>query len=129
MTAMSNFDVKPFLARRGALLERMGRGIAVLPTAPERVRNRDSDYLYRYDSYFYYLTGFTEPEAVLVLIAGDNPRTLLFCREKHPERELWDGFRHGPEAARAIYCFDEAHPIGALDEMLPKLMANQPLLH
>ena len=122
-------DIAPFRARRERLLAAMGAGLAIVPTAPERLRNRDSDYLYRFDSYFYYLTAFPEPEAVLVLIAGAETRSILFCREKHPERELWDGYRHGPGAAREKFGFDEAHSIAALDEMLPKLMADQPSLH
>ena len=121
-------DVTPFRARRAALLDRMGAGIAIIPTAPERLRNRDSDYLYRFDSYFYYLAGFPEPEAVLVMVAGPEPRSILFCREKHPERELWEGFRYGPEGARKTFGFDDAQPFAALDEALPKLMANQPAL-
>ena len=121
-------DVTPFRARRAALLDRMGAGIAIIPTAPERIRNRDSDYLYRFDSYFYYLAGFPEPEAVLVMIAGPESRSILFCREKHPERELWEGFRFGPEGARKAFGFDDAQPFAALDEVLPKLMANQPAL-
>ncbi len=119
----------PFGARRAALLARMGAGVALVPTAPERLRNRDSDYLYRFDSYFYYLTGFPEPEAVVALVAGPAPKAILFCREKQPERELWDGFRYGPEAARAAFGFDEAHPIAKLDELAPKLLADQPVLH
>ena len=63
-------DLARCAARRSDLARRMETGIAIIPTAPERIRNRDSDYLYRFDSYFYYLTGFTEPEAVLVVIAG-----------------------------------------------------------
>lgn len=122
-------DPQPYIDRRARLMRSMGQGIAVIPTAPERLRNRDSDYLYRYDSYFYYLAGFPEPEAVLVVIAGDTPRSLLFCRDKHPERELWDGFRYGPDAAAEHFAFDEAHSIDKLDEMLPQLMANQPVLH
>jgi Xaa-Pro aminopeptidase len=121
-------DVTPFRARRAALLDRMGAGIAIIPTAPERIRNRDSDYLYRFDSYFYYLAGFPEPEAVLVMIAGPESRSILFCREKHPERELWEGFRYGPDGARKAFGFDDAQPFAALDEALPKLMANQPAL-
>jgi Xaa-Pro aminopeptidase len=122
-------DVAPYRARRAAVIERMETGVAILPTAPERLRNRDSDYLYRFDSYFYYLTGFPEPEAVVVLVAGDEPRSILFCRERHAERELWEGFRYGPEAAREAFGFDVAHPIGKLDEELPRLIANQPKLH
>jgi Xaa-Pro aminopeptidase len=107
----------------------MQGGIAVLPTAPERVRNRDTHYPYRYDSHFYYLSGFPEPEAVLVIVAGAQPRSLLFCREKNEERETWDGFRFGPEAAQERFGFDEAHPIAALDAKLTELLADQPALY
>src|SRR5471030_1560261 len=105
-----NLPVDPavFAARRAELARRMGRGVAIIPTAPERMRNRDSDYLYRFDSYFYYLTGFAEPEAVLVVVAGDKPRSILFCRDKDAEREVWEGFRYGPEAARERFGLDEA---------------------
>ncbi len=122
-------DITPFQARRTRLLQTMqaaGGGVAIIATAPERVRNRDAHYSYRFDSYFYYLTGFREPEAVLVLVAGDTPRSLLFCRSKDIEREIWDGYRHGPEAARETFGFDEAHPISELDEQLTTLFANQP---
>ena len=112
--------------RRAELARRMGRGVAIIPTAPEHLRNRDSDYLYRYDSYFYYLTGFPEPEALLVQIAGPTPRAILFCREKHAERELWEGFRYGPEAAQERFGVDEAHSFAELDALLPKLLADQP---
>jgi len=108
------------------LAEAIGGGVAVVPTAPERVRNRDSHYPYRFDSHFYYLTGFTEPEAVLVLVSH---KSILFCRERNPEREIWDGFRHGPEAARERFGFDEAHPIGNLDQEMARLLENQPALY
>jgi Xaa-Pro aminopeptidase len=124
-------DLDPSLhgARRAQLARTMQRGVAVLPTAPERARNRDTHYPYRYDSHFYYLTGFPEPEAVLVLVAGDSPRSLLFCREKDEERETWDGFRFGPAGARERFGFDEAHPIEALDAKLADLLADQPALY
>ena len=121
-------DLNVFARRRAALLAQMKSGIAIVPTAPERVRNRDSQYPYRYDSYFYYLCGFQEPEAVLVLIAGAQPQSLLFCREKNLEREIWDGFRYGPDAAREAFGIDAAYPVAALDEKLPLLIANQPAL-
>ena len=107
-----------------------GGGLALVPTAPEVPRNRDSLYPYRHDSYFYYLSGFPEPEAVIALVAGaDGDRQLLFCRDKNAEREIWDGFRYGPDAAREIFGFDEAHPIAELDAMLPDLAADQPALY
>lgn len=120
--------MQEFSRRRQQLMQSMQAGIAVIPTAPEVTRNRDSHYPYRFDSYFYYLTGFKEPEAVLVLIAGASPKTILFCRDKDLDREIWDGFRYGPEAAKTEFDFDEAYSITQLDEQLPKLMANQPEL-
>jgi Xaa-Pro aminopeptidase len=120
-------------ARRARLAAQMLPGaVAVLPTAPEVPRNGDSDYPYRHDSYFYYLTGFTEPESVLVLVAaqGERPaRSILFCREKNLEREIWDGYRYGPEAARAALKVDEAWPVSELDTRLPELLADAPALY
>lgn len=125
--------VASYIERRARLAARMQPGsVAVLATAPEVLRNGDSDYPYRHDSYFYYLTGFTEPESALVLVAphGDAPaRAILFCREKNPEREIWDGYRYGPEAARIAFGFDEAFPIGELDAQMGKLLANVPALY
>ena len=121
-------DVNLYRSRRQRLAEQMGRGVAVLSTAPERVRNRDAHYQYRFDSYFHYLSGFSEPEAVLVVVAGNDVKSLLFCRDKHEEREIWDGFRYGPQAAREAFAFDEAYSISTLDEALPKLLADQPAM-
>ncbi len=107
----------------------MQHGIAVIPTAPEQTRNRDAHYPYRYDSYFYYLTGFAEPEAVVVQIAGASAKSVLFCRARDTEREIWDGFRYGPQQACAQFGFDECHVIGELDTLLPQLLANQSELY
>ena len=107
----------------------MEGAVAIIPTAPERVRSRDSHYPYRFDSYFYYLTGFREPEAVLVIAAGEKARSILFCRERNPEREIWDGFRHGPEGARVAFGLDEAHPIADLDKMVPELLADRAAIY
>ncbi len=122
-----------YRARRDAVLQTMrtraGGGLALVPTAPEVPRNRDSLYAYRHDSYFYYLSGFPEPEAVIALVAGpEGDRHLLFCRERNEEREIWDGFRYGPEAAREIFGFDEAHPIAKMREKLPDLAGDRPAL-
>jgi Xaa-Pro aminopeptidase len=127
---MNLSDITEFKNRRLALMQSMQAGIAIIPTSPEAIRNRDSHYPYRFDSYFYYLTGFKEPESLLVLIAGDvkkgqSPKSILFCRDKDMEREIWDGFRFGPAAAVTEFGFDEAYSIAQLDEILPKLLANQ----
>ena len=123
---MTNLEL--YRGRRLRLAQQMQRGVAVIATATERLRNRDAHYPYRFDSYFFYLTGFPEPEAVCVLIADDPPRSLLFCRDQDLEREIWDGFRHGPEGAKQTFGFDEAYSVRQLDEMLPKLLADQPAL-
>src|ERR1700737_1880221 len=110
--------MKPYSTRREALIAQMhakGGGVPVIPTAPEVMRNSDADYPYRHDSYFYYLSGFTEPEAVIVLVAGKTDRSILFCREKNLEREIWDGYRYGPHAAREKFGFDAAFSIDALN--------------
>jgi len=121
-------DIAVYRRRREALALGMKQGTAIVPTAPERIRNRDSHYPFRFDSYFHYLTGFPEPDAVLVIVAGNAPQTMLFCREKDSEREIWDGFRYGPEAAKERFGLDEAHPIAKLDELMPGLIQNQPAL-
>ncbi|MBX9612351.1 MAG: aminopeptidase P N-terminal domain-containing protein [Burkholderiales bacterium] len=113
-----------YAARRARVAAALGQdGIAIVPTAPERQRNRDSDFLFRHDSYFYYLTGFTEPNAWLV-ITGDG-RSTLFCQPKDLEREIWDGYRLGPDAAPAALGVDAALPVGELDTRLPKLLENR----
>jgi Xaa-Pro aminopeptidase len=122
-------NVSVYQQRRARLAGQMRGGVAIVPTAPERVRNRDAHYPYRFDSYFYYLTGFREPEAVLVLVAGAQPRSILFCRERNPEREVWDGHRHGPEGARKTFGFDEAHPVERLNEAMPGLLADCGIVH
>jgi Xaa-Pro aminopeptidase len=127
-------NIAPFQQRRQTLIDRMqtaGGGLAVLPTAPERIRNRDTHFPFRADSYFHYLTGFPEPEAVLVLIAGQDgaaPQSLLFCREKDVEKEVWDGFRYGPPGAQEYFGFDAAYPYAEFDAKLAELLADQAAL-
>ena len=123
--------MNPYANRRARVLAHMhaqGGGVAIIPTAPEVMRNADTDFPYRHDSYFYYLTGFTEPEAVLVLVAGEQDQSILFCREKNEEREIWDGYRYGPDAAREVFGVDAAHSVATIDAELPRLMANAPAL-
>ena len=117
-------------ARRRAAVARAlraaGGGIALLPTAPEVARNRDSHFPYRHDSYFYYLTGFEEPNAWLVIEASG--KTTLLCQPKDLEREIWDGIRLGPKAAPAALGVDEAFSVDKLNELMPRLLGNQPAL-
>jgi len=120
-------STKEFARRRKQLMAQMeSNSIAIVPAAPERVRSRDTEYLYRQDSDFYYLSGFVEPEAVLVLIPGrEHGEYVMFCREKDREREIWDGYRQGPEGVCKNLGADDAFPIDDIDEILPGLIEGR----
>ena len=125
-------DFEHYVARRRVMAAQIQNGVVIVPTAPERLRNRDAHYPYRFDSYFYYLTGFKEPEAVLVIVAEQEKgvcKQMLFCRDKDEEREIWDGFRYGPDLARETFGFDEAHSIAKLDQMLPELLVDKTVVY
>jgi len=131
-----NYNHQHHRARRAQLIAEMrrqtGGGIAAIPTAPEAIRNADTYFPYRPDSYFYYVSGFPEPEAIVLLLAGEgegDSRQILFCRDKNAEREIWDGFRYGPDAAREIFGFDEAYAIGDFPAKLADLAGNRPALY
>ena len=113
-----------FKRRRKQLMRMMGKNaIAIIPAAPERVRNRDVHYAYRPDSDFYYLTGFSEPESVAVLIPGRKAAEyILFCRQHDPKREQWDGRRAGQEGAIRDFGADDSFPFSDLDEILPRML-------
>jgi Xaa-Pro aminopeptidase len=113
-----------FINRRKELAKRLGvGGIAIIPTATEHIRNRDSHYPYRPDSYFYYMTGFSEPNSLLVITA-DGAST-LFCQPKDQEREIWDGYRLGPDEALKKIGVEKSHSISELDAEMPSLLENQ----
>ena len=127
------FDATPFVHRRQQVLLEMhkkGRGVAIIPTSTELIRNRDTHHPFRFDSNFWYLTGFEEPDAVLVLLISDTPQSLLFCRSKNEERELWEGFRFGPDAAREIFAFNAAYDLDELDHIVSEhLIGAQTVWH
>lgn len=116
-----------FARRRKALMAQMEpNSIAIVPAAPERIRSRDTDYHYRQDSDFLYLSGFEEPESVLVLIPGrEHGEFVLFVRERNREREIWDGYRAGPEGACSDFDADDAFPIDDIDDILPGLIEGK----
>jgi len=124
---VTGISAAEFARRRRALMRMAGEdAILVLPAAPERVRSHDTCYPYRQDSDFWYLCGFPEPEAVLVLVPGrKHGEALLFCRERDPERESWDGPRFGQEGAVEVFGMDDAYPIDDLDEILPGLLEGR----
>jgi Xaa-Pro aminopeptidase len=117
-----------YAQRRARLACQLASGsIAIIPTAPEQRRNRDSDFLFRFDSYFHYLTGFTEPNATLVLLA--NGHSILFCQPKDDAREIWDGYRLGPAAAPAQLGVQSALSTAELDAHLPTLLENTSVVY
>lgn len=113
-----------FAKRRRELMRMMGEGaIAIVPAAREKIRNRDSHYPFRQDSDFHYLTGFPEPDAVAVLVPGRRQAEyILFCRDRDPKMETWNGRRAGPDGATKTYGADDAFPVGDIDDILPGLM-------
>lgn len=123
----SQISAKAYARRRKQLMRMAGDdAILVLPSANELIRSRDTHYPYRQDSDLWYLTGFPEPEAVLVLVPGrKHGETLLFCRERDLEREGWDGPRFGPEGAVEAFGLDDAYPIADLDDILPGLLEGR----
>ncbi|WP_044873138.1 Xaa-Pro aminopeptidase [Pseudomonas sp. LFM046] len=124
---MTRIPKAEYARRRKALMAQMeANSIAILPAAPVHIRNRDVEHVYRQDSDFQYLSGFPEPEAVLVLIPGrEHGEYVLFCRERDPERELWDGLRAGQDGAIRDFGADDAFPIGDIDDILPGLIEGR----
>ena len=113
-----------YAQRRARLAAQLGAGgVAIIPAAPEHLRNRDTEYLYRPDSYFYYLTGFSEPHASLVV--SSEGTSVLFCQPKDLEREVWTGYRLGPDAAVDQLGVDEAYSSEQLATRLPRLLENR----
>ena len=126
-TAQLMIAPKEFARRRRQLMRMAGNdSIVIVAAAPERMRNNDAHYPYRQDSDFHYLTGFAEPDAVLVLVpARAASETILFCRERDRERERWDGPRVGTDGAIATLGMDDAFPIDDIDDILPGLIEGR----
>jgi len=118
---------KEYARRRTTLMGLMGvNSIAILPAAREKIRSRDTEYHFRQDSDFYYLTGFDEPDAVLVLLPErPHGEYVLFCRDRDPAKEIWDGYRAGPDGACEKFGADDAFPIDDIDEILPGLLEGR----
>lgn len=120
-------EIKEFKKRRRDLMAQMEpNSIAILAAAKPVLRNGDADYRYRQNSDFYYLTGFSEASAVLVLIPGRTQgESLLFCQEKDELKELWNGKLLGPEAAIEVLGMDDSFPVSDIDDILPGLIEGR----
>lgn len=116
-----------FRRRRAALMSMMTPGtIAVIPAARQKMRNRDTEYLFRQDSDFYYLTGYREPDAALVLAPErEHGEVIIFCRERHAQSELYDGERLGPDRAVQVLGVDDAFPMNDIDDILPGMLEGR----
>ena len=127
MRPLADLPTTRYAQRRRQLMRAAGDdAILILPAAPERVRSRDTHHPYRQDSDLLYLAGFPEPGAVLVLVPGRaHGEAILFCRERDPEREQWDGPRCGPEGAVEQFGMDDAYPLADIDEILPGLLEGR----
>jgi Xaa-Pro aminopeptidase len=115
---------KEFQNRRKNLGDMLGDGIAIISNSDESSRNRDCDYPFRSDSYFHYLSGFSEPEAVIFILGGSQPRSVIFCKPKEESKEIWNGYIHGPEEAAREFLFDEAYSLDEVDKIAPKILKN-----
>jgi len=121
------FDQREYQKRRRNLMNQIGEdSVAIIPAAREVTRSRDTQFRFRQDSDFEYLTGFPEPDAVAVLLPGrEQGEYILFCRDKDRAREIWDGFREGPEGCMANYSADDAFPVDDIDDILPGMIEGR----
>lgn len=115
-------SVEIFKKRRQKVLAKLGSNAMIVAAHPETIRNDDVGFPYRQDSNLYYLTGFEEPESILMLLPGKNPQEVMFVRRKNPERETWDGFRYGPADAQTTFKMDQVYPIDEFEERAVELL-------
>ena len=113
-----------FQNRRKNLIDILGDGIAIIFNSDESSRNRDCDYPFRSDSYFHYLSGFPEPEAVILIVGGNQPRSVIFCKPKEESKEIWNGYIYGPEEAAKQFLFDESYSLNDINKIVPKILKN-----
>jgi Xaa-Pro aminopeptidase len=122
MSRQPNESIEIFVQRRKALSRKIFGGALILAAPPEAIRNHDVHHPYRQSSSMYYLTGFEEPESILLFRPGMVPEAVMFVRRKDPERETWDGFRYGPEAANSLFKFDQSYPIDEFEARAVELL-------
>lgn len=115
-------DVKIFVDRRQRIARDLQGSALIMAAHPEHIRNHDVGFAYRQDSNMYYLTGFEEPESILIFRPGLKPETVMFVRRRDKERETWDGFRYGPEGVEREFLADKAYPIDEFMVHAPTLL-------
>ena len=113
---------KEYKNRRKNLADKIGDGIAIISNSDESSRNRDCEYPFRSDSYFHYLCGFPEPEAVILIVGGAQPRSIIFCKSKDISKEIWNGYIYGPGDAAKKFLFEESYPLHEINKIAPKIL-------
>ena len=116
---------KEFKNRRDRLATRIGDSVAIVVNAKESIRNKDCHYPFRSDSTFHYLSGFPEPETVVMIFGGKNPKSIIFCQPKDELKEVWNGFIYGPKQASKEFLFDEAYPLTEIHKLIPKFLKSK----
>lgn len=118
------YDMNIFKERRKQVGQGLKGSALIVASHPELIRNHDVGYPYRQDSNMFYLTGWEEPESILIFRPGMNPETVMFVRRRDPERETWDGFRYGPEGCEREFGVDKAYPIDEFEKIAPQLLVG-----
>lgn len=129
MSRLPTESIELFVQRRRTLAKKITGSALILAAPRERIRNHDVHFPYRQGSSFYYLTGFEEPESIFVFRPGSTPETVLFVRRKDPEKETWEGFRYGPEAAGGIFRVDQCYPIDEFESRAVDLLKGMEKLY
>lgn len=124
MSRKPNFDMNIFKERRTKVGAEIAGSALIVASHPEYIRNHDCHFPYRQDSNLFYLTGWEEPESILILRPGLSPESVMFVRKKDVERETWDGFRYGPEGCEAEFKIDKAYPISEFQKVAPQLLTE-----
>ena len=118
-------DYKEFKNRRDRLATRIGDNVAIVVNAKESIRNKDCHYPFRSDSTFHYLSGFPEPETVVMIFGGKNPKSIIFCQPKDELKEVWNGFIYGPKQASKEFLFEVAYPLTEAHKLIPKFLKSK----
>ena len=117
-------NYKEFKNRRDRLATKIAGNVAIVANAKESIRNKDCHYPFRSDSTFHYLSGFPEPETVLMIFGGKNPKSIIFCQPKDELKEVWNGFIYGPKQASREFLFEEAYPLTEAHKLIPKFFSE-----
>tara|TARA_B110000027_G_scaffold20524_1_gene21742 strand:- start:116 stop:1411 length:1296 start_codon:yes stop_codon:yes gene_type:complete len=118
-------DYKEFKSRRDRLAFLLDDNVAIVANAKESIRNKDCHYPFRSDSNFHYLSGFPEPDTIVMIFGGKNPKSIIFCQPKDEIKEIWNGYVYGPKQASKEFLFDEGYPLADAQKLIPKFIKSK----